>query len=486
MKQPVTYYLLVAAVFLLLVSDSLLTTGMFMDGLIYSNVAANMAEGIGDFWHPTHSASLIPEFYGHPPLAMGMLALCYRLLGTSLWVTRLYSMCMTLLTALLLVRLWRRAGYSLRTGWMPLLLWTLVPAVTLNSHNYMLECTMAVFVLAAVLCLLHPVRRQGTRLLWAAAAGICLSLAFLTKGFTGLYPLSLPVILWLTDLCFHPHGRREHPFWMAVAETAVVLVSLGATLALVGLIQPEAWGFLRTYLSQQVVGGIETPIVDSRWYILKKFFEETAIDWGLAAVMIVLAAGARRRGEPTMPLASDWRRFAVLMLLTLAGVLPVMVSLKQRSFYILTVYSFFAVAVAALLQRATSHWLAQMGRWGHRLGNTVTLLALVAAIGLNIHHYGQPGRDEAMQNDMHQILSHLQHGEQVALSQQLAGEYSLKAYYYRDGRVTLMPVADLSDSTLPYRPLLTDDALAPSVQDLFQEIPLNTEQYKLYERRENP
>ena len=88
MKQSVTYYIFVVAVFLLLIGNALLTTGMFMDGLIYGNVAGNMAAGIGDFWHPTHSASMFPHFYEHPPLAMGMLALCYRLLGTELWVTR--------------------------------------------------------------------------------------------------------------------------------------------------------------------------------------------------------------------------------------------------------------------------------------------------------------------------------------------------------------------------------------------------------------
>ena len=34
--------------------------------------------------------------------------------------------------------------------------------------------------------------------------------------------------------------------------------------------------------------------------------------------------------------------------------------------------------------------------------------------------------------------------------------------------------------------LLTDSPLPLSAEGLFQEIPLNTEQYKLYERRETP
>ena len=68
-------YVAVAALFLALVSGSLTTTGMFMDGLIYSNVAANMADGIGSFWHPVYTSSYHPDFYQHPPLMFGMLAL---------------------------------------------------------------------------------------------------------------------------------------------------------------------------------------------------------------------------------------------------------------------------------------------------------------------------------------------------------------------------------------------------------------------------
>ena len=81
------FYIIVVALFLALVSGSLTTTGMFMDGLIYSNVAANMADGIGSFWQPTYTATHHPEFDQHPPLMMGLLALFYKVLGTHLWVT---------------------------------------------------------------------------------------------------------------------------------------------------------------------------------------------------------------------------------------------------------------------------------------------------------------------------------------------------------------------------------------------------------------
>ena len=53
MLKKAVPYVFVAAVFLLLACNNVLTRGMFMDGLIYSSVADNMAHGIGDFWHPS-------------------------------------------------------------------------------------------------------------------------------------------------------------------------------------------------------------------------------------------------------------------------------------------------------------------------------------------------------------------------------------------------------------------------------------------------
>ena len=47
-------------------------------------------------------------------------------------------MLVTLLTAWLIVRLWKQLGFDGKTGWLPLLFWTLIPAVTLNSHENML------------------------------------------------------------------------------------------------------------------------------------------------------------------------------------------------------------------------------------------------------------------------------------------------------------------------------------------------------------
>ena len=49
------FWLLLIGLFLILVSKSLLTEGMFFDGVTYASISRNMAEGQGTFWNPHYT-----------------------------------------------------------------------------------------------------------------------------------------------------------------------------------------------------------------------------------------------------------------------------------------------------------------------------------------------------------------------------------------------------------------------------------------------
>ena len=475
MKKSLPLYLLVASVFLMMISGSLLTTGMFMDGLIYGNVADNMASGLCSFWHPTHSPSLLSDFYEHPPFAMGLLAVFYKVFGTHLWVTRLFTMVTAALTAWLIVRLWKRMGYSTKTGWIPLLLWILVPAMSRNAHDNMLECTMAVFVMASALCLLH--RDSSRRLLWSALGGIFLYLAFLCKGFTGLYPFALPIIVWVVELLTINKQQWKHSLLTALSDTLMALGAFALCVAATDLIFPDSVTYFKTYLSNQVLGNINTPVVNNRWTILWNFVEQTVIVWGV----VLLTLGIMRAKNHTSPERSDWRNFLTCLLLALSGVIPISISLKQHGFYILTVYPFVAVGAGALIQSAVAQWTEKGGRTFHISMTLAALLALTGAVVLNAMHYGKPGRDITMQEDMRTIVPLLDEGEQVGIPMAMAQEWSLYAYYYREKHIDLTRVdfEQQSNPELLPQHLITDGHTAVPNQ-LYHETGVRTQHYKLY------
>ena len=148
-------YIFVCALFFVMVSGELLTRGMFMDGLIYSSVAKNLSQGVGSFWHLTYTATHFVDFYEHPPLMIFLLGLWFKIFGTSMLAAKGYALLIAGLNAVMVVAVWCRLGFKRETGWLPLLLMLLIPIVPQSVCDNYLECTMSVFVLIAVWCLLY-------------------------------------------------------------------------------------------------------------------------------------------------------------------------------------------------------------------------------------------------------------------------------------------------------------------------------------------
>lgn len=444
-------YLFVVGLFGLFACNNLLTRGMFMDGLIYTSVAANMAEGVGSFWHPVYTATQFPQFYEHPPLMMWLLSLWFRLFGTGMMAAKGYSVAMVLLTAALTVGVWKQLGFKTSLGWLPLLMLTLIPDVALAAHNNYLESTMTLFVLASVWLVL-----RGKGVGWHVLAGVMLAAAFLTKGPTGLFPLALPALLWL-------FGTRKG-FGQAAVGTLAMAAGLAAPLAALWLCVPDAQEFLHKYFDNQVIGGSQV-LVTSRTYIVKTLFSHTAVV--LVVALAVVLFGILKKSAPWRPTRDSWRRFGLMFALALCGTLPMMVSTKQRAFYLLTVFPFVALAVAALFEPLARHMEKQLQRPAMTVA---TVAVLIAAVITNALHYGKPGRDKAMLHDMDVMAAEVHDGELVALAPELASNNSLHGYWYFYHRVTL-------DANAQHRHLIAADDVADTT---YIEVPLPTEEYRLY------
>ncbi len=444
-------YLFVAGLFGLFACNNLLTRGMFMDGLIYTSVAANMAEGVGSFWHPVYTATQFPQFYEHPPLMMWLLSLWMRLFGTSMMAAKGYSVAVVLLTAALTVGVWKQLGFKTSLGWLPLLMLTLIPDVALAAHNNYLESTMTLFVLASVWLVL-----RGKGVGWHLLAGTMLAAAFLTKGPTGLFPLALPALLWL-------FGTRKG-FGQAAVGTLAMAAGLATPMALLWFCVPDAQEFLRKYFENQVIGGSQV-LVTSRTYIVKTLFSHTAVV--LVVALAVVLFGILKKSALWRPTRDSWRRFGLVFALALCGTLPMMVSTKQRAFYLLTVFPFVALAVAALLEPLARHMEKQLQRPAMTVA---TVAVLMAAVITNALHYGKPGRDKAMLHDMDVMAAEVHDGELVALAPELASNNSLHGYWYFYHRVAL-------DANSQHRHLIAADDVADTT---YIEVPLPTEEYRLY------
>src|SRR5690349_12292063 len=184
MKKQFPFWILAASVLIALILPTLLQDGMFMDGLLYACVSKNLADGLGSFWFPHYSKTLHPFFDQQPPLGFGIQAVFFKLFGDSIYVERGYCFLTALVNASLIAVLWRivfKNEHEIRqVSWLPVFLWITIPVCFWAYSNGVMENTMSIFDLLAVIFIVRffQIKSPGLIIL----SGICIFLASLTKG----------------------------------------------------------------------------------------------------------------------------------------------------------------------------------------------------------------------------------------------------------------------------------------------------------------
>lgn len=177
--------LLPVIIIIALILGPIIRNGMFLDGLVYTNIARNLASDIGYFWAPQVFRNG-EVFHEHPVFLPYVASYFFRLFGDGLFVEDLFNLTILAGTILFLYRIWifivgRELSY---TFFLPLLLWSLNQEVQLRYPNTMLECGTTLILLAATYAYLKLNRRT---ILAASVVGIGVFLAVLSKGPFGLF-----------------------------------------------------------------------------------------------------------------------------------------------------------------------------------------------------------------------------------------------------------------------------------------------------------
>ena len=424
------FWLFLIGIVLILMSNSLLTEGMFFDGVTYASISRNMAEGQGTFWNPHYTQTLYPEFRQHPPLALGLEALFFKAFGDHLWVEKAYSVLMFLLSGLLIVMIWRRTTNNPRWAWLPLLFWIAMPLVTWCATNNMLENTMTVFVLLSVYLMI--VSYQKNNKLWLFMAGVALFAAFLSKGFTGLFPLVFPIIY-----CIFDEKRR----WIqGPIDTLLLVVTLAVLAGVMFLVFPPSFAYLKDYITLQVVGGgLHEATVKTRFFIVFSLFLQWIAPLLMVAIILIMSKVFNKEKHKVFEFPPDRKWFLIFLLIGLTGVLPIMVSVKQRDFYMLAALPFFALAFGHFFLSIVNMMLLEIKqktrKWMLLGASGVLLLGLV----LNVCHIGKYGRDEALIEEVKQRIAAADGQNMIEISPEEYTQWAKHAYFMRYGKISLCP-----------------------------------------------
>lgn len=434
------FWLLLFGIVLILLSKSLLTEGMFVDGVTYAGISRNMAEGQGTFWNPHYTQTLYPEFRQHPPLALGMEALAFMALGDHWWVEKAYSVLMFVLSGLLIALIWKRTTNNLRWAWLPLLFWLAIPLVSWSATNNLLENTMTVFVLLSVYLMI--VSYQRNHKFWLILSAVALLMAFLSKGFTGLFPLVFPILY-----CAFDQKRR----WIqGPIDSLILLVSLAVLTSIMFLVFPASFAYLKEYIQVQVIGGgLHEATNASRFSIVLDLVQQLILPF-LVAMALAICKSQNKVNRKVFEFPPDKSWFYTFLILGLLGVLPIMVSVKQRDFYMLAALPFFTLACGHISLSMITLWLPKMTPQIHKWLTVGACCVLLLGLVLNAIHVGKYGRDEALIEEVKQV-SESEENNIIDISLDEYTQWAKHAYYMRYGKMSLNPNEQLTpiDSRQP-------------------------------------
>ena len=477
MPRPKHYlFLLPLALTLFLVTSELVERSMYTDGVAYAGISDNLANGVGSLWNPRLSDVHNTAFFGHPPLVFGLQSLVFRVFGSSLVSERVYAGTIFLLSALLLVLLWREVLRDYPPGrklwFLPLTLWLANEVVYHFYPANVLEPTTGLFTLLAVYAgvrTLRPGTAIGRQLVGAVLLGFFVFLGTLCKGFVALFPLAL------YGLYFLVHGQPK--LRKAALLTGVACLALGLGYLLLWQYAP-ARSLLQRYFEGQVLASVSGELTahhfrDNRFYIIRRTVEVLLPAVGIT--LLLVGVGWRRlKGAPgTGPqLRAAW----LLLGLGAAASLPLAISPKQSFYYLLPSMAYFAAGLACLCVPVVASYFERATRPWERWGIPVLMVGLLMAGAYNTaRHWGAITRRDRV------VLSDIDAMATVVPVRATVGSVGdigeLVSYFYRHHYVSI----DTAVGAVPDYEFVIINEVA-EVPAGFELLELGTERYRLARR----
>ncbi len=470
MKSNRIFYLFFLALALLLFFPNLLQKGMFVDGLWYSTISKNMADGLGTFWSPCFTKTMYPVFNEHPPLVFGIQSVFFRVLGSSVYTEKIYALFVICMTFILINILWQsvfKDNDELRNvGFIPGILWILHETTYLYYPNNLLECTQGLFILISVILIIKGLQKENySSYAFMFIAGISLMLSFLSKGFTGLYAL-------ITILLYHFLIRKIR-ICKLLAYHLILLAGLGMIL-LVYFFNTNASQNILSYIDTQVLAALKGERTENmhinRFYIVRRLIE-TSI---LPLILTILIAIISYFRHGTKNFLKYRKEFLFYTILGLSGVLPMMVSLKQGTYYLVTTIPYFSVALGLLLVSDLSWTDILRESKSFRVITWILLLFSITYSSFSINKINK--RDRTTLTDLKQFENIVEDKATMGCITDKS-ELSLYGFFMRYYSISL-------DTASPYNyPLIVYDKELPFDTSLYQPLNLKTDKFDLLKKR---
>lgn len=479
MKKNLPFILCVLVLLFVILFIPLAMFGRGGDGILYSSIAYNMAHNIGSLWQPYYLKPFVTPFYEHPPLAMYFQSLFYRVLGDGFYVENIYGGLMAAITWWFIILCWRltsRVIYSWWMLWLPLFLWIAIPENALPYKDVILQATLVVFTTASVYFLLRfLLTRSATKWFYLLVGAGLIAAGFPINGVQAFFPLGVFFLAWLV--------WHQRSFFRMCWHT-LLLMGLVALMLYLLCLNPEAkhtlWMYLQTQLFATLSEHRAGPYSGfARLYVFKMVFSNLLVIIVLGLIFIFVRARSQAINFWQLLKTSVCNRWVYFFFgMGLIASLPVLLSTRQDSHYVLQAYPWFVLMFVHMFAAECLAWVKGINTRGllYRCFTVVFALLLILAIGFLVVHAGKPRRDKMLIHDMRIIARIIPRNSIVDISPELNTHDNIRAYFYRFTQISLVQQGH-------HTYLLESPSADGHILNFYKKIPLPLEKFALYKRR---
>ncbi len=432
-KTHFPFWILTLGLAIFLLAPFYVQDGMFTDGTIYASVSRNLAEGVGEYWQPLFGCASKKIFYEQPPFALWLQSFFFRFLGNSFFTERIYCAFTYISACFSLFYFWKILNPTqAKMAWLPILLYTFTPLVFWSSRHNMLENTMLIFDLWAIIFFFKTIKNDiflaKENSLNLALGTFFIFLSVLTKGLVGLFPLAFFGLAYLVYL------KKIKYFLLQGVSISVLLV---AYFALLFAIFPKSFYFFKQYIDIQLLRSLrgEREAYDSggKFLLLERLPQELIPMFLVAFLVVIINYLIKKK-----VFLKIQKEILLLILIGLSASLPMLISPKQHSYYLVPCFVYFALAVAQFIlthiKEVADYFSAKKNIFYlDKIFLSTTSMFLIISILYTTKKYNTYSRDEIILRDVHILEKNIPNCTPLELDAIYYSEYFIGAYLQRYG-----------------------------------------------------
>jgi hypothetical protein len=475
-NNSLPWWILTVSIVLAFTLPVLVQDAMFQDAMLYSSVSHNLAIGIGTFWFPQYSTlniAGIPSFHEQPPLVFGIQAVFYKVLGDSIYVERFYTLLMLIAHIILINVLWKlnfnKTQEQRKLGWIAVTFWILIPVCWWSFHNNLMENTMSLFDLTAVIIIVQNLKKTSVNYLAWIMAGIMIFLASFSKGLPGLFPIVVPFLYWIVD--------RKTGFKKQLLLT-LLLFSIPALIYTILFLIPVSRESLSIYVFKRLLVRVDSmPTSSYRFEIFWRLFTEMIPV--LLALCIVFLVGYIKKAN--FALRENSKTAAFYFLIGLSGSTPLALTMVQKGWYLVPSFPYFAIAAGMLISPYVSKSLATIDTSGRKfkIFYIVSIILFISVMVVSATQFGNISREKDTLSDVYKIGKVVPRFSTITVPENLYDEYDfvLQGFLVRYFNISI-------DPTKNYRYFLNKKGNPAAIPIEYLKLDIALEKYELYVKKE--